>query len=456
MNVLILGLGQFEKGSGISAARYFLRQGATVRVTDHKTAKDLGTNVKALKTFKRVRFILGKHRLEDVRWADVVVRNPRVRATSPEMKLAIKLGKRIESDVTLFMDRCPCLIVGITGTRGKSTTTALIGEMLTRSGKRTWVGGNILVSPLTFLDKVKRNDVAVLELSSFLLESTGARGLSPHIAVFTNLLRDHMDAYEGMEDYAEAKAQIFRHQMPDDIAIFDADDTRCRAYAKEAPSRTLMFGTRRGTDATLTKTDLRWTDPITGRKGLLIKRKDIRLLGDHNAMNVLAAALAARMAGASLTGIRSAARSFRGLENRLEDVAIINGVRYINDTAATSPDGAIAAIHAVAPVAKRLRIVAGGADKGLTYDDVAKVMKKARASVTLFKGTALAKYSKALKRAGVPFTIVGSMQEAVETHRKDVRKGDVILLSPGCASFGLFKNEFDRGRQFKELVKSLK
>ncbi|MFH1078031.1 MAG: UDP-N-acetylmuramoyl-L-alanine--D-glutamate ligase, partial [Patescibacteria group bacterium] len=447
MNVLILGLGQFENGSGISAARYFLHQGADVRVTDQKTAKELGGNVAALKKFKRVKFILGKHRLEDVRWADIVVRNPRVRATSPEMKLAIKLGKRIESDVTLFMDRCTCPIVGITGTRGKSTTTALVGEMLKRSGKRTWIGGNILVSPLTFLDKVKHDDVAVLELSSFLLESTGSLGLSPHIAVFTNLLRDHMNAYEGMEDYAEAKAQIFRHQTPDDIAIFNADDGRCRAYAKEAPSRTLLFGTGRGTDATLGKDDLRWIDPMTGRKGILLKRKSIRMLGDHNAMNVLAAALAARMAGATLTGIRSAARTFKGLENRMEEIATIKGVRFVNDTTATSPDGAIAAIKAIAPTAKRLRIIAGGADKDLAFDEVAKAMKDAHASVTLFEGTAFAKFSKALKRAGVPFTVVASMQEAVETHRKDAQKGDVILLSPGCASFGMFKNEFDRGMQ---------
>ncbi|MCI0478966.1 UDP-N-acetylmuramoyl-L-alanine--D-glutamate ligase [Candidatus Uhrbacteria bacterium] len=453
--VLILGLGMFPNGSGVSAARYFLRQGAEVRVTDQKTAKELGANVRTLKTYRRVRFILGKHRSEDVRWADVVVRNPRVRATSPEMKLAIKLGKRIESDVTLFMDKCPCPIVGITGTRGKSTTTALVGEMLKRSGIRTWVGGNILVSPLTFLDDVKRTDVVVLELSSFMLESTGDRGLSPHIAVFTNLFQDHLNAYEGMEDYAEAKAQIFRHQMPDDVAVFNADDARCRAYAKEAPSRTFLFGSRQEADARMTARDLRWTDPATGKRGVLLKRKEVRLLGDHNAMNVLAAALAARLAGATLPGIRSAATSFTGLENRLEHVATVGGVRYVNDTTATSPDGAIAAIRAVAPIAKRLHLIAGGADKELAFDILAKDIRKARACVTLFHGTAFKAFAKALRRVGVPFGIVGSMREAVEMHRLHATKGDIVLLSPGCASFGMFQNEFDRGNQFKKLVKAL-
>jgi len=456
-NILILGLGQFAKGSGISAALFFARQKTNVRVTDQKTEQDLASNVARLKRFKNVKFILGKHRLEDIRWADIIVRNPRVRPSSPEMRLATRLGKRVESDVSLFMARCPCPIVGITGTRGKSTTTALVGEMLKRSGKRVWIGGNILVSPLTFLNKVRKGDIVVLELSSWLLETTGNLGLSPHVAVVTNIMRDHLNSYEGMDDYVEAKAQIFRHQRPDDIVILNADDENCRRFAEEAPSRVLTFSSKyRDADAMLTVRDMNWKDPKTGTRGILLKRKDVKILGEHNALNVLAASLTARVAGATVSGIRSATKDFTGLENRLETIATIRGVRYVNDTTATTPDAVIAAIKSLAPVSKRIHLIAGGTDKELEFEDVASVIKRFPVTVSLFEGSAIKKFSDALNRVGVPFVRVPDMKSALEFHMRDAKKGDTILLSPGCTSFGMFKNEFDRGEQFKALVRRLK
>jgi UDP-N-acetylmuramoylalanine--D-glutamate ligase len=455
--VLILGLGQYAKGSGISAALFYARQGAEVRVTDQKKEKDIAANVQRLKKFKNVSFVLGQHRLKDVQWADVIVRNPRVRPNSPEMLLATKLGKRMESDITLFLKRCKCPIVGVTGTRGKSTTTTLIAEMLKRSGKRVWIGGNILVSPLTFVEKIKPKDIVVLELSSWQLESTGAVGISPHVSVVTNLMRDHLNTYDGMEDYAEAKAQIFRHQKPDDIAVLNADDENGRCWKNEAPGRVLSFSAKsKSSDGFLTKKTLDWIDPINGKRETLLHRKDIKLLGEHSAMNILAACLAARVAGATISAIRSVAKNFSGIPDRLELIREVRGIKFINDTTATTPDATIAAILSISPISKTIRLIAGGADKELLFDELADVLKKKKVTVTLFEGTAFLPLSDALKEHEVNFQVVSSMKEALYYHVKNAKAGDSVLLSPGCASFGLFKNEFDRGAQFKKLVKRLK
>jgi UDP-N-acetylmuramoylalanine--D-glutamate ligase len=434
-NVLILGLGQYPNGSGVSAALFAIREGATVRVTDQKTEKELAANVKRLKRFKNVSFVMGGHRLEDIAWADVIIRNPRVRPSSPEMKEAARLGKQIESDVSLFLARCPCPVVGITGTRGKSTTTTLVYEMLQASKKRVWLGGNILISPLTFLSKVKCGDLVVLELSSWLLETSGAVGLSPQFALVTNLMRDHLNTYDSMDDYAEAKAQIFRHQNADGVVVLNTDDAYARAWSKEAPGRVIPFGK---------KTNFKET--------VGIEKTELKLLGEHNAMNVLAAALLARSAGATTTAIRRVAKSFKGIPDRLEQIAIKKGVRYVNDTTSTTPDATIAAIRALAPVSNTIRLIAGGADKELEFDELAKLLKQKNVSVTLFEGTAFAPFAKALQKTGVSFERVASMNEALTVHRQRAQKGDTILLSPGCASFGLFLNEFDRGTQFKRLV----
>ncbi|MFA5935239.1 MAG: UDP-N-acetylmuramoyl-L-alanine--D-glutamate ligase [Patescibacteria group bacterium] len=426
--VLILGLGQYPKGSGISAALFAALLGADVRVTDQKTEKELAANVKMLKKFKNVSFVLGKHRLEDIRWADIIIRNPRVRPSSPEMKEAARLGKRIESDVSLFMARCTCPVVGITGTRGKSTTTTLVYEMLKASGKKVWLGGNILISPLTFLSKIQPTDIVVLELSSWLLETTGAVGLSPQYALITNVMRDHLNTYDGMDDYAEAKAQIFRHQDQSGVVVLNTDDEYGREWMKEAPGRVIPFNRK-------TK-----------------REKGIKMLGEHNELNVLAASLLAREAGAKASAIKKVAKTFKGIPDRLEEIAIKKGIRFVNDTTSTTPDATIAAVKALAPISKTIRLIAGGADKELEFDELSRLLKQKKVAVTLFEGTAFAAFARSLKKAGVPFERVGSMKEALKTHLANAQKGDTVLLSPGCASFGLFTNEFERGRQFRNLI----
>lgn len=436
MNILILGLGQYPQGSGVSAAVYFAEKGESVRVTDLKREEDLVANVARLKKYPNVSFVLGRHRKQDIRWADIVVRNPLVRPHSEWMVLARKLGKRVESDVSLFMGLCPCAVVGITGTRGKSTTSTLVAEMLKASGKRVWLGGNITISPLTFIEKVRPGDIVVLELSSWMLETTGMRRLAPSIACITNIMRDHLNTYENMDAYVESKAQIFRHQSPGDVLVLNADDPYAKRFAKEAPSKVLTFSLKKGSDS----------DGLLSRNG-------VRLAGDHNFINAIAAAVVAKAAGGTLRGIRKAAKAFRGLANRQEVISTRGGVRFVNDTTATTPDATRVAVETFGSDRGTVHLLFGGADKELEFNGIATLLKKKKACVTVFDGTAFPKIERAFKRVKLPFQLVTSMTEAVDYHRSHAKKGDIVLLSPGCASFGLFKNEFDRGDQFNAHAK---
>lgn len=437
-NVLVLGLGQFEKGSGISAALFYAQRGDRVTIMDFYYTDAMAANAARLKKFKNVRCIFNRHDLKAIRGADVVVKHQRIRMNEPEVREAARLGIPLESELSIFLTQCPARVIGVTGTRGKSTTTALVAAMLKAGAKRrVWLGGNILISPLAFLSKIKRNDIVVLEMSSFQLEGTGYAGVSPPVAVWTNIMTDHLNAYSGMEEYAEAKAQIFRHQQPNDVVFLPADRS-FDLYAAEAPGRVVRVGKRGQPEVEIAE------------------RTRLRLRGEHNVRNAEFAAAVAREFGVTKRAIIRALKTFPGLPGRLECVAEIRGVRFVNDTTATTPDATIAAIRALAPDAKTIRLIAGGADKELEFDAVAKEIKRRRVLVSLFEGTAFRKFSAALKRASAAYERVPDMKTALDFHLANARKGDVILLSPGCASFGLFKNEFDRGEQFKRIVKRWK
>lgn len=308
----------------------------------------------------------------------------------------------------------------------------MIHEVLWSSKKwrEVWLGGNILVSPLTFLSQVKPNDVVVLEMSSFQLEGTGEAGISPHIAVWTNLMRDHLNMYPSMAEYAEAKAQIFRHQDADDLIFFPSDKS-FDAYAKEAPGNVVR-----------------------------VKKGDFALSipGEHNQMNASFAAAVAKALGVPATKIKAALKSFKGLPNRIETVATKGGVTFVNDTTATTPDGTIAALNAYPAAKDRLvHLIFGGADKELDFADVTKLLKKrSDVGVYLLAGTAHAKIEKLFNKHDICYIDCADLDEAFAQLKKYSEKGDLALLSPGCASFGLFKNEYHRGEEFVKRVKKWK
>jgi UDP-N-acetylmuramoylalanine--D-glutamate ligase len=455
--ILILGLGRYATGSGVSAALYFAKRGDEVIVTDAFPAKEVKENVAQLKKYKNVKFHLGKLNLKDIDWADIIAKNPGVRRNDPMYLRAKKLGKPIVNDITVFFEKCPCKTIGITGTRGKSTTTAWIGDMLTRSKKRNFVGGNITVSPLTFLDKLKKTDIAVIELSSWLLETCGEVGISPNIAVWTNVMRDHLNTYEGMEDYAEAKAQIVRHQKPNDVFIPNLDDKLVTAYVSEAPSTVKGFSAKKKSKsiAWVSKNKLMLQD---GKKLVeVIDIKDIGLSGKHNIANALAAIVAAKEAGATLTGIRQSLKKYTGMPYRQEIIAVKKGITFVNDTTSTTPDAATVAIERFASKGQTLHWICGGAEKDLPYEGLMSNVKRqmSNVNVQVLDGTAFKRFTSAMKKRGIKFTKNSTLKLALNNCLKSAQKGDIILLSPACSSFGMFKNEFDRGDQFNALVKSL-
>lgn len=438
--VLILGLGQFPQGSGISAALLFARLGAQVTVTDLKKAKELGTNVQRLKRFKNVRFVLGRHDLKDVRRAAFIVPNQRVRHEAPEMRLARKLGIPICTEIALFLNHCPASAIGVTGTRGKSTTTALIAHILSQPKKkntrRVWLGGNILVSPLTFLSRMRPGDIVVLELSSFQTESL-ADARPVDIAVVTNIMRDHLNAYADMEEYAEAKAGIFRNQHPRQTVVFNRDDAHGQQWASEAPSRVVTFG---------------------ARDRLPVKQMDLLLEGSHNVMNALAAMRAATAAGATRAQITKGLKTFKPLPNRLETVRVWRDIRFVNDTTATTPDGTIAAIDALNGRGHHhLWVIMGGADKELTYEGLEPVIARhyPHIHILLLPGDASEKIKKALPDHAHAIHPVNDIADAIRVARRSAVPGDTVVLSPGAASFNQYANEFERGKVFVQAVKEL-
>lgn len=452
--VLIAGLGSYKHGSGISAAKFFYKNGARVTVTDLKARKDLAQSIKELGSGK-IKYVLGKHRIEDFKKADLVVKNPGIRRNSPYLVAAKKAGVPIESDITIFFKHCPGMIIGITGTRGKSTTSALLAQMLNKKNK-TFLGGNIKVSPLNFLARVKKNDWVVVELSSWMLEDLNDMKASPHIGVVTNVMRDHLNTYSGMKSYARAKAMIFKHQAKDDFAVLNRDNKYTRDFGKIVPSRRFWFSSKpfsQENGAMLKNGRLIFRRD--GRIWDVASRKDVLLPGEHNLYNALAALCVAKIERVACAKVRATLRIFKGIDSRQELIKEKGGIKYYNDTTATTPDAGIAALKTLSR-GKNIVLICGGADKKLLFDHWAKQVKKYAKEVILLNGTAAAKMIRALKKNKIaPAGVVNSMDAAVKMAKNLAHKGDIVLLSPSAASFGLFKNEFDRGERFVRAVRKI-
>ncbi len=455
--VLVFGLGQYPQGSGVAAALWLARQGAQVTVTDLKTAERMPQTVAQLRRKRSVTLVLGAHRTADFARADLIVRNPGVPWSSPLLALARRRGIPVHSDVTLFLEGCPAPVAAVTGTRGKSTTAALAAAMLEASGFRAWLGGNIRVSPLTFLEKVRPAHRVVLELSSFLTETLGPDRRAPEVAAITNLMRDHLNFYPDMTAYAAAKERIFAFQDEDDVAVVNRDDPWTRKMGERVPGR------RRWWSATPFPEEngafLRGSRLIVrqdGEERAVADLKTMRLAGAHNRANAVAAALTALAAGATDAGVRKALRTFRGLPDRQETVAVRRGVRFVNDTTATTPDALLAALAAFGD-RKRLILIAGGTDKNLDFAALPEAVRRGVKLLVLLPGTGTDQMKKAFFKARLrtPAFEADSMEAAVELAAGIAERGDVVLLSPGCASFGPFANEFDRGERFVAAVKGM-
>ena len=451
--VVVMGLGSYEQGSGISAALFLAKAGARVLVTDLKPKSALLSQIQKLKKYRNVRFVLGKHREADFKRADLIIKNPDVPKSSPYLRVAAKRGIPIHNDWTIFLSLHRNPLIGVTGTRGKTTTATLLNEFL-KEHYKTFLVGNIGTSPLAIAERVKSKDVLVAELSSWNLQQFPTIKKSPHIAVVTNVLVDHLNKYKNLEEYWADKDHIWKWQTHRDFLVANRDSVELRRRVKGARSRVFWFSEKpfRGDGAYVKGGRIYFTHG--GNTTSVCRVSDIRVKGAHNLENALAAVCAAMLAHVSPAHIRKALKSFRGVPNRLELVATKGGVKYYNDTTATTPDATIAALRALN--SKRVILCAGGTDKKLDFHAFAREVKKHAPRLILFAGTATDKIVKELKGYKRLLGMAHSMKEAMRLVRANAKKGDIVLLSPGAASFGIFKNEFDRGKQFCELVKKVR
>ncbi len=464
---LLIGLGIHDGGAGV--VRHLVRAGADVTVTDRRDESALHPTLETLAGLP-VRYRLGGHEGIKVADYDLVVRNPAVPTDAPLLREARAAGVPVEMEMTLFLAACPAPVIGVTGTKGKTTTASWIGHVLRGWKPGSVTAGNMGVSALDALPQITPTTPVVLELSSFQLEALGERGLSPHVAVFTNLSPDHLDRYPSLEAYGDAKWAIAAHQTPDDTLVLpdtthaDTAHDAGLAYltAKEgtAPGRVMPFGILpegvrgypRGSWYIADVDTVLWTDgdrsyPVAGPGG-------IPLPGTHNRVNAAAVAAAAMAYGVPVDAVRAGLANFRGVPHRYEDLGVVRGVRYINDTAATAPAAAVAALRTTpGPVV----LLAGGSDKGLDFAELVNEMLGTKA-IVLFHGARPTPLRDLLTERGYAGALVGpvrGMAEAMDAAGQLAAAGDTVLLAPGAASFGVFENEFDRGDQFRAAVIAL-
>lgn len=462
MRVTVMGLG--VHGGGLATARYLAGLEATVTVTDLRHEKDLAEALEKLPA--GVRCVLGRHEIGDFHDADLVVKNPAVPRSAPLLAEA----RAVTTDIAIFLARWSGSgpLVAITGTKGKSSTSSATAHLLRAGLPGTRLGGNITVSPLTFVEELRPGEPVVLELSSFQLGDLAYcrtvnggpsdRGASDTlngipaavlhpvvpatVAVITNIFRDHQDYYPSMSAYVEDKREVYRHLPPDGIAIFPADDEWSPTFIAEARRR---YGEERVVTA--------------GALPYGLLPASLSVPGGHSRHNLAVAAAAAAALGVSPEAITTAAATFPGVPHRLEIVAQHPLWTAINDSAATIPEAAAAAVAAFdGPVF----LIAGGSDKGLDPAPLVEAAHHALArggAIFLLDGSATPALSAALADEGVsankPFRTLAAAFAAAQSHAKALNRPDaVILLSPGCASFGMFRNEFDRGDQFRRIAQS--
>lgn len=448
--VLVMGLGRF--GGGVDAVRFAANAGARVVVTDKATQEQLRDSLGQVSDLADIEFHLGRHDAEDFATADMIVANPAVPPDNEFLQIARRNGRTVTSQVGLFFQSCPATIIGITGANGKSTTTTLTAHLLERARPRAsqgtyekvWLSGNIGDRPLlTILDQITPRDLVVLEISSFQVEQLMEVRQAPKVALLTNLTPNHLDRYGTFEAYCAAKEGLFKFQALDAaspaISIFNAEDEVARAwfrrYQGQQGRTCLQFC------ADDVSTELQAVYALPGRANL---------------SNLAAAMAIAKCFGATDRSIRDCLAEFKALPHRLELVGSRNSVRWYNDSKATTPEGTMVALSAF-ECPKIL--IAGGYDKHTPFDELGKRIASAAKAAILIGQTAgqIADAIRATSENGHVANVqfAGSLAEAVEIANRIASPGDVVLLSPACASYDMFENYQQRGRLFADLVQRL-
>lgn len=433
-DVLVMGLGRF--GGGVDAVKFAAQAGAKVTVTDLASEEELSSSIKRLKEFPDIEYHTGSHDPADFKQADVIIVNPAVPPGNKFLEIARQHKKLITSQIGIFFQLCPAVIIGITGANGKSTTAALTAYLLkSASSYNVWLSGNIGNEPLlTIADQIKPSDLVVLELSSFQIEQLAQIPKAPNVALLTNLTSNHLDRYGTFADYCAAKKNIFKFQKSGSfpaVSIFNAEDEIAAKWFEKYKKDTDRICVKFSVDDV--SKEIRNSFPLPGRANL---------------SNLAAALCIAKHFDAEDSKITKELPKFKGLPHRLELVAEIKGVKWYNDSKATTPESAITAIEAFD---QPTIIIAGGYDKHTPFDELGqKITQKAKAVILL--GQTAPKIADAIKR-GTNIKTVGSLAEAVDSARQQATPGDVVLLSPACASYDMFDNYEQRGNEFCKLVR---
>ncbi len=455
LKVTVMGLGLH--GGGAMSARFFAEHGADVTVTDMKSEEELKSSILSLSDLPNIRFVLGCHNIEDFENADLVIKNPGVKL---EGNKCLEKAKSIETDISVFLRFTEAKIAAVTGSKGKSSTASAIHYGLTAAGEKSFLGGNITVSPLTFLSETDRDSIAVLELSSWqLADLRGRHLLKPACAVITPVMPDHQNWYKSMQDYVADKKLIYADMDENSTLVCNFDDEWGKVFARETKSRVSWYSTRpfpaAGAGSLEGAENLAWLED-DGRG--LIRHKggvetffsaETAVQGTHMKANLLAAGEALFALGLETSRISAALASFPGVPHRLELFFEKGGVNWYNDSAATIPEAAVQALNAFeSPVI----LICGGTDKNLDFAPLANALPKAK-GVIFLSGSGTEKLTALLSGKNIacegPF---GNIEATVAAAAKSVESGDCVVFSPGAASFELFKNEFDRGDKFKEAV----
>lgn len=429
-NILLFGLGR--QGGGAGDLAYLTRHGYRVRVSDQQTAKELGIDESTLP--KNAEYHLGQQTQADIDWADLIILNPGVSDSHPLILSAREAGKLCVTSIALFVAYANLPCIGITGTRGKTTTTTLLYSILNEMyPDQIILGGNIPgTSGLSLFDQSQGKRFAVLELSSFQLHSFHALKISPRYAIITNLYPDHLNRYASLAEYQSDKEAIARYMAPDHLVVYNAENSGAVAIASTSPAKRLPY------------------------KAELAASYSTQLPGLHNQSNIAGAVTLARELGCREKEISRAVAQFAVVPYRLQTVAQIAGVNYVNDTTATTP---VATLTALAAQTQPVILICGGESKKLPQEQLIKeITKNKHVKNIIFLGSRhIPEFTEALS-ASVPNKILGqvdSMTEAVRLAHSVANSGDTVLLSPAFASFDLFKNEFDRGEQFNLAVAAL-
>ena len=449
LKITVMGLGL--NGGGLASADFFASKGAEVTVTDLRSRKILSPSIEKLKNFN-IRYVLEKHEIDDFKNADIVIKNPAVRKNSEFLAAA----GIIETDISIFLRLCRnSRIIAVTGSKGKSTTVSAVYHALKQENSRAKLGGNITTSPLSFIDEVRSGDPVVLELSSWqLADLKGKNLLHPDISVITNILPDHQNSYDSMEDYVDDKKLIYRGQNSNHITLCPYDDKYGKTFFNDTKAKAFYFSALPlpgSMDGAYLDSPGNGYIRISGKE-LKILDKNLTVKGGHNRLNLLAASAALYFSGADPKRTIPALSNFRGIPDRMEFVAEKNGISFYNDTTATIPEAVTAAADSFK---SGVRLIAGGTDKELDFD-VLKKLKNKTEMIYLLEGSATGKIIPVLNKYNIGFRgTFSSLKECFSCAVSDAEKGDNIIMSPGCASFGMFKNEFERGETFRKLVGNL-